>query len=221
MTTTPWILTSEGADQPIAGPRVYLPGPAHRIEVIAHSLAQINRYTGHATRPYSVAEHSLLVCRIVASMDLGPTAQLAALMHDAHEAITGDVSSPVKQTLGIAWLGFENLHARMLRQAHGLQTAYTAYGKEIKQADLIALATERRDLTRYDPTHNLRWPAIDTLGAEVHPLEAVDLNNPALTAMTWRHHRDAFLDQHRKLTAQIGVAANALRGMSACGASAP
>lgn len=76
-----------------------LPGNTPRIEAIAHSLAQINRF-GHASRPYSVAEHSLLVCEIVKSMGLDCHAQRAALMHDAHEAFTGDVATPHQSRAG-------------------------------------------------------------------------------------------------------------------------
>lgn len=202
MTPSHWIITADGTDHPISGTAVLVPGAVPRIEVIAHSLAQINRFTGHATRPYSVAEHSVLVCDIVKTMGLDHHAQRAALMHDAHEAITGDMASPVKWVLGTEWLGFENLHARMLRHAYHLQTAHTAYGHAIKQADLIALATERRDLMRYDPATNLQWPILDTPGAQVLPMEAVDLNSPVRVNMTWRHHRDAFIARYRLLAAQ-------------------
>ena len=206
MTTSHWIITADGRDHAITGTAVVLQGNTPSIYVIAHSLAQINRFTGHASRPYSVAEHSLLVCDIVASMGLGPQAQLAALMHDAHECITGDVASPIKSALGVEWLGFENLHARMLRQAYALQTAYIAHGKAIKHADLVALATERRDLMCFDPDRNLPWPVIDTPGAVVAPIEALDLNTPVRAALGWRHHRDAFLERYWALTAQCGPA---------------
>lgn len=208
MTVSNWLLTAAGDDHHITGTAVLLPGNTPRIEVIAHSLAQINRFTGHATRPYSVAEHSLLVCDIVASMGLDCHAQRAALMHDAHEAFTGDVATPIKAALGVDWLAFENVHARMVRHTYHMQCAHVAYAKRIKEADLIALATERRDLMRFDPARNLPWPVLDTPGAVVHPLEAVDLNNPARAAMSWRHHRDAFIARYTQLAASCSTDAN-------------
>ena len=64
------------------------------IDVIAHSLSRLCRFTGHTTRHYSVAEHSVLVSRLV------PTyLAFDALMHDAAEAYLGDVSSPLKAML--------------------------------------------------------------------------------------------------------------------------
>ena len=208
MTALNWLLTSDGQDHHISGTAVLLPGNTPRIEVIAHSLAQINRFTGHATRPYSVAEHSLLVCEIVKGMGLDCHAQRAALMHDAHEAFTGDVATPIKAALGVDWLAFENVHARMLRHTFHMQCAHVAYHQRIKEADLIALATERRDLMRFDPARNLPWPVLDTPGAVVHPLEAEDLNNPVRTAMSWRHHCDAFIDHYRTLAASCSLDAN-------------
>ena len=108
MTTTHWILTATGRDFPLSGLPTVMPDAAPRIEDIAHALAQINRYTGHAARPYSVAEHSMLVCDIVRAKGLNAHAQLLALLHDAHEAYCGDVASPTKTVLGAAWLQFEN-----------------------------------------------------------------------------------------------------------------
>lgn len=195
---TPWILTYNGTDQPITGPGLLL-ADVPPIDVVAHSLAHINRFTGHATRPYSVAEHSMLVCDAVAGMGLSAHAQLAALMHDAHECLTGDVATPVKHALGVAWLEVENVVALAFRKHYHLISAHAGHRHYIKQADLIALATERRDLMRFDPARNLAWPILDTPGAQVLPLECADLNNPARVAMSPRHHRAAFIARYELL----------------------
>lgn len=200
--TVQWLLTSDGQDHPISGTAVLALNPALRIEVIAHALGQINRFTGHSSRPYSVAEHSLLVADIVRDAGHNCHAQRAALMHDAHEAFCGDVASPIKWSLGSAWLAFENVHSRMVRQHFGLQSAFIGYRSAIKHADLRALATERRDLMRWHPDSNLHWPILDTPGAEVPPVDAVDLNSSTRLTMSWRHHRDAFLDRYRVLDLQ-------------------
>ena len=202
MTTHHWILTAHGTDQTLTDVQQLLQGKASpRIETIAHSLAQINRFTGHCSRPYSVAEHSVLVCDIVAGMGLGLDAQLLALMHDAHACVVGDMATPLKHVLGVAWPCVENMHAFGLRVAYDLVDAHAVHAPAVKAADLMALAIERRDLLPFDPAKNRPWPVLDTPGAQVVPLPHVDLASPLRAALTWTHHRDAFLRRFEALSA--------------------
>lgn len=62
------------------------------IEDIAHALSHQCRYTGHTRKFYSVAEHCINVARLVA-----PGQELAGLLHDATEAYTGDLNTPLKR----------------------------------------------------------------------------------------------------------------------------
>jgi hypothetical protein len=62
---------------------------------IAHALALTNRYGGHTSIAYSVAEHSILV-GYLARLKGGPVAGLLGLLHDAHEAYLGDMIHPLK-----------------------------------------------------------------------------------------------------------------------------
>lgn len=72
---------------------------------IARALSQLCRYTGHTSRFYSVAEHSVAVSLAVraaleakkASPALVAYGALRGLLHDAPEAYIGDVSSPMKR----------------------------------------------------------------------------------------------------------------------------
>lgn len=189
-TTAPWLVTSTGREHPLTGHTVGYNENAPRIEEIAHALAQINRFTGHASRPYSVAEHSLLVWSIVHEQGMGVHAQMAALLHDAHEAYTGDMSTPIKHAMGDAWHPFERNHQAMVQRIFCIRTAAASYGPAIKQADLIALATERRDLMRTTPGAR-PWPVLDTPGAEVRPSEQFEA--PPGCTRPWTYWRDLFL----------------------------
>jgi hypothetical protein len=200
-TTSHWMITASASEYHLTGHQVLMPANAPRIDDIAHALAQINRFNGHAKRPYSVAEHSLLVADIAASRGATPAVQLACLLHDAHEAYVSDLHSPAKWALGVAWIGFEAPHIANVRAALGIKTISTAARAEIKRCDLIALATERRDLTVFDPAVHLPWPILDTPGQEVLPwggLE-VDLMHPWHTDKGWRDWRGLFLARHTEL----------------------
>lgn len=184
-----WLLTATGRQHYLAGPSAQHPDNVPSLSEIAHSLAHINRFTGHASRAYSVAEHSLL-CMDIARCEFAADAggQLAALMHDAHECICGDVASPTKQVLGAVWAQFEAVHEQHLRFHFGLKGLYRQHHAMVKQCDLIALATERRDLLPFDKQIHDPWPVIDTFGNRSYPWSQVTLvrgDRPHTTAAHW------------------------------------
>jgi hypothetical protein len=204
MSAGDWMLTASGREFYLGGPRAIL-GNAPDLKDIAHHLAQINRFTGACSRPYSVAEHSLLVERIGRERDASPGLRLALLMHDAHEAYTSDMSSPAKQALGIPWVGFEAMHANNVRRHFNLRTAFAAWRAEVTACDLIALATERRDLTAWQPGVHEPWPVLDTPGKEVWPAPGIQLD-PEDAPIGWRLMRDMFLDTYLQLRNQVQAA---------------
>ena len=164
-----WLLTSKGREHHLCAPHATHSSNVPTLTEIAHSLAHINRFTGHASRAYSVAEHSLLVMDIAKYQfhaDAG--GQLAALMHDAHECIVGDVASPVKEVLGPVWRAFEQMHEQHLRSSFGLTALFAKHAAMVKCCDLIALATERRDLMRFDKITSTPWPILDSFGKRVY-----------------------------------------------------
>jgi hypothetical protein len=104
---------------------------------IALCLASQPRWGGAARPWYSVAEHSVMVSRLVPE----PLAY-GALLHDCEEFL-GDWPSPVKVMLGRDYVR-QRLHPvkDALRRWFGFQDNDPA----IKHADLVCMATELRDL---------------------------------------------------------------------------
>ena len=71
--------------------------PQFNILDIAHALSMCTRYNGHASKFYSVAEHSVMVANIMETFGTGDP--LEGLMHDATEAYLSDVPAPFKKHL--------------------------------------------------------------------------------------------------------------------------
>lgn len=106
------------------------------IDVIAHHLAYTNRFNG-AFGHYSVAQHCVLASSLIEDDDL----RLAALLHDAPEAIYGDISSPVKMV--IASTGLRALEAHyhdLVDQTFGVDTRHP----KVVECDLRMVVTEAK-----------------------------------------------------------------------------
>lgn len=117
-----------------------------RIVDIAHALSRICRYGGHCLDWYSVAQHSIMVSELVP-----PELALHGLLHDAEEAYTGDLVRPLK--LGLrgktdAWDAMADRVTAAIWSRFGLRELSSDELGAIKNADNVALSTERRDLIR-------------------------------------------------------------------------
>ncbi|PTA91274.1 hypothetical protein CWM66_08495 [Kosakonia sp. H7A] len=123
------------------------------IEDIATSLSNICRYCGQLPEFYSVAQHSVLCSQLV-------PAEFAfeALMHDAAEAYVQDLPAPLKALLH-DYRRMEQMVDDLIRAKYGLPREHSP---AVKRADLIMLATERRDLEIDDGT---RWSVLDGIPA--------------------------------------------------------
>ncbi|QDP56941.1 MAG: hypothetical protein Unbinned2691contig1000_15 [Prokaryotic dsDNA virus sp.] len=109
----------------------------YSVDEIAHALSNLCRYTGHVNSFYSVAEHSVLVSRLVPD-----NLALTALLHDASEAFLGDVSSPLKKLLPEYKRIEENVEKAIARH-FGLKFPYPA---EVHEADKRMYWQERQSI---------------------------------------------------------------------------
>ncbi|VFS40443.1 CPS-53 (KpLE1) prophage protein [Escherichia coli] len=107
------------------------------INDIAVSLSNICRFAGHLSHFYSVAQHAVLCSQLVPQ-----EFAFEALMHDATEAYCQDIPAPLKRLLPDYKRMEEKIDA-VIREKYGLPPVMST---PVKYADLIMLATERRDL---------------------------------------------------------------------------
>ena len=64
-----------------------------------HSICYQVRFNGHLPAFYSVGAHTLVMYVVAAAMDESIGVRKGILLHDLHEAITGDIPTPVKRLL--------------------------------------------------------------------------------------------------------------------------
>lgn len=69
------------------------------IEDIAAALSKICRFGAQSRVFYSVAQHAVLVQRILVTDLRRPDLSLYGLHHDSHEAFAGDLPSPLKMKI--------------------------------------------------------------------------------------------------------------------------
>lgn len=94
---------------------------AFQPEDTARGLANENRYAGNYG-PYSVAQHSVLVARVVEKVGGYPPQILAAVHHDDAEVVTGDIPTPIKRTMRLTSPAFDDMVARL---DHALEVRYS------------------------------------------------------------------------------------------------
>ena len=123
------------------------------LEDIATGLSNACRFAGQLPEFYSVAQHSVLVSLLVP-----PEFAFEALMHDATEAYCCDIPAPLKALLP-DYREVERYVDSVIREKYGLPALHSA---PVKYADLVTLATERRDLDIDDGTP---WPVLDGIPA--------------------------------------------------------
>lgn len=151
----PWIET-------FTGKRMHLADPTADevcLEDIVQSLAHVNRYNGHTGKPFSVLQH-LILCDAVwnvlttklqggylAVNLLSTVVRPYLLLHDAHEAYTGDITSPAKALPECT--EFKNVEKRLDRVIYEhfrLPEPTNAVQQWVKFVDLLVLGTEHSSI---------------------------------------------------------------------------
>lgn len=150
----PWILTASGKRFDLLDPK------PEQVDLndIATALGRIPRFTGHVG--YSVASHCCHVAEIVRKATVGgdDDAYLCGLLHDASEAYTNDISSPMKEAIGGGIVhAIERRIQGVIFEALGLSfeaEEWRDIEEVVKAADQLALRVERSMLLPDHPD----WP---------------------------------------------------------------
>ena len=176
-----WILTASGRHFNYLDPR------ADDIDIldIAQGLANECRYAGHTRAFYSVAQHAWLASQIVPRI-----CALEALLHDATEAYCKDIPRPLKQLLP----DYREIEARVDGAIRSRFHLPHSMSEDVHRADLILLATERRDLM---PSDRTPWPILD--GIDALPRKIIAVQPARAQAM--------FIKRYVELTIEVRRAA--------------
>ena len=119
---------------------------------IAHALSMICRFNGHCSKFYSVAEHSVLVSKII-----DKNYAKWGLLHDASEAYIADIVRPAKRFMP-EYKKIEKNLMRVIYQRFDLNIDDEP--KELKKADTDVLVCEAKQLMHSTEEWNL--PSTDT-----------------------------------------------------------
>jgi len=161
------------------------------IRDIAHSLARIQRFNGHANGSCSVAAHSVFVSRLV-SKELA----LKALLHDAEESVTGDMARPVKELLkhaAPAMLDLILTNKKAIYEGLGIDFPTSREWGEIKAADNLALLKEARRFMNYGPVWKQDEKVLKETCLQVDVLPSCVYGNV-------QEDEKLFLDEYTRLT---------------------
>jgi uncharacterized protein len=150
----PWIQTASGIAFDLIAP---IPEMVNFETDIAESLARLPRFNGHLrSGPYSVAQHSVVGADALFNETGRRDLAAAFLLHDAHEAYIGDITTPVARALAIyagetASGGRDDLAAAVARHA------------AVKSTESgIALMKERLDRAIHTAA-GIAWPLPDNV----------------------------------------------------------
>lgn len=174
------ILTASGRYLDLLDPDSY----TFDLTEIAQALSRICRFGGHTRRHYSVAQHCVHLSHLVPAEDA-----LAGLLHDAAEAYVGDVTQPLKALLPEYRAIEQRIERAILRQF-----GVAAIPPSVRRADLVMLATERRELM---PATADTWPCLDG----VEPLDVM------LPGMAPRMAAECYLERFEALRSRAALEA--------------
>jgi 5'-deoxynucleotidase YfbR-like HD superfamily hydrolase len=174
----------------LSGRRLDLLNPSPldiEISDIAQGLSRVARWNGQTIgeHGFSVAQHSLVVERIVRHLDPALSAKdcMVALLHDAPEYVIGDMISPFKAALGLRYKHFEARLEAAINLRFGLPAHPRLHLKAlIKRADRACAYLEAVELAGFTKAEALVLfgEPVHGLHHDITPLSANDAHRAYL-----------------------------------------
>lgn len=164
-----WMQTFSGRQLDLVDPQ---PDMIDLVDITS-GLANECRYAGQCRFFYSVAQHSVLASQIVPAEHA-----FEALLHDATEAYLKDIPRPVKLLLP-DYRALEHKLEAVIRARFGLPIRKS---QAVADADMILLATERRDL-------------MSKCSAEWTSIQGVTPLDTRIRAVHARHAKSLFMER--------------------------
>lgn len=176
------------------------PASLVHVQDLAASLARVPRFHGQTLMHYTVAQHSVLVAELVPA-----ELKAAALLHDAHEAYTGDFPRPIKQEL-------KDQAVLLDRLANALLQLGRLYGRQMPADrhqdlhDLVQQAMVASGRTLPAIEDNLNQAIAARFGIDPAMLEAPEIKAADLRLLA-TEHRDLrpLLPNHDHLPAPLAT----------------
>ena len=142
-----WLQTASGRAFDLLNP-----SPADvDFDDISLALSRVPRFGGHTRRPYSVAQHSVLVAELLESAGHPGHVVLQGLLHDATEAYVMDLPRPLKDLVP----EYKTIENRVWRAVAMYFDLPVHLDPVVKEADALALALEARTLLPCPPAFNV------------------------------------------------------------------
>jgi len=165
------------------------------IEDIAHGLARVARWNGQTrgSHAFSVAQHSVLVERLVADLNprLTREARLMALLHDAPEYVVGDLISPFKAAIGINYKELELKLQSAIHLRFGLPAVVPkALAALFKKADHLSAYYEATQLAGFE----------EPVARKLFGAPPAGLKPPHLVPLSTADAQERFLERFNRLS---------------------
>jgi hypothetical protein len=177
-------------------------GTVH-IRDIASGLARTCRFNGQIDGWWPVAAHS-----VVGSIIAPPHIAYAFLMHDAVEAVLGDVINPLKSLLP-EYKRLEAMHESRCFSAFGVMMRECH--DEVKRIDRIMLAAEDVTIRHIKPETAFAKLTIAEAELGAKAVEIIETEEMVISGV-W-HWEQAFLDMFYQI-APLNIAANQIRPLA-------